>query len=62
MEYNPQGLVKMGLKNCKEKGFMGIILVQDLIKLEKVYCKSGYPNNVLNFNKEENHVHPIKTS
>lgn len=62
MEYNPQGVSENGVeKTVKEKGFHGNHIGARPNQVGNKYiAKSGYPNNVLNFNKEENHVHPTQ--
>ena len=62
MEYNPQGVSESGVeKTVKEKGFHGNHIGARPNQVGNKYiAKSGYPNNILNFNKEENHIHPTQ--
>ena len=62
MKFNPQGVVATGKnKTVKEKGFHGNHIGARPNQVGRTYeVNTGYPNNVLNFDKEESHLHPTQ--
>ena len=62
LEYNPQGVVNTGkTKIVKSKGFHGNHIGARPKQVGREYeVFTGFPDNVLFFNKEENHLHPTQ--
>ena len=62
LEYNPQGVVNTGkTKIVKSKGFHGNHIGGRPKQVGREYeVFTGFPDNVLFFNKEENHLHPTQ--
>ena len=62
MNYYPQGVVYTGKnKTVKEKGFHGNHIGERPNQVGRKYeVSTGYPSTVLEFNKEESHLHPTQ--
>lgn len=62
MSYNPQGAVPTGKKKTvKEKGFHGNHIGARPNQVGNVYdVMTGFPHTVLEFDKEESHLHPTQ--
>ena len=62
LDYYPQGFFKTGkTKTVKNKGFHGNHIGARPNQVGKVYeVFSGFPDNVLFYDKEESHVHPTQ--
>lgn len=62
MKYYPQGVVSTGkTKTIKPKGFHGNHMGQRLKQVGIIYdVQTGFPDNVLFFDKSEDHIHPTQ--
>lgn len=61
MTYNPQGVRDAGEKTVTAKGSHSRLTGARPNQVGKVYiAQTGFPHSILNFDKEESHVHPTQ--
>lgn len=61
MTYNPQGVRDAGQKTVTAKGSHSSLTGPRPNQVGRVYtAQTGFPHTVLNFDKEEDHVHPTQ--
>lgn len=61
MTYNPQGVVDAGQKTVTAKGSHSSLTGPRPNQVGRVYmAQTGFPHTILNFDKEEDHVHPTQ--
>ena len=61
MTYNPQGVRDAGEKTVTAKGSHSSLMGPRPNQVGRVYiAQTGFPHSILNFDKEESHVHPTQ--